>query len=106
VKHIASYCTSGAGLGDTACENYWDLFVECGSYTLSTATNLELQKGVKCGRGGRGVVYVFAAGNEGLFGENVNFEGFLMSTNSRILSLFSSHAQQQQQQQQSRYLYN
>ena len=25
------------------------------------------------------MVYTFAAGNEGLYGENVNFEGFLMS---------------------------
>ena len=53
--------------------------MECGTYTLSTETTLELQKGVTCGRGGRGVVYTFAAGNEGLYGENVNFEGFLMS---------------------------
>ena len=79
VEKIASYCTSGAGLDDAACQNYWDLFIECGTYTLSTETTLELQKGITCGRGGRSVIYTFAAGNEGLYGENVNFEGFLMS---------------------------
>lgn len=40
---------------------------------LATAA---LEDGVKNGRGGLGTIYVFAAGNGGGFGDNVNFDGY------------------------------
>lgn len=35
-----------------------------------------IQQGVTTGRGGLGNIYVFAAGNDGAYGDNVNYNGF------------------------------
>jgi kexin len=64
---------------DPACADHWDLWVSCSHYGLTNSYNSLLKNGVQNGRNGRGIIYVFSAGNEFAVGDNVNFEGFLNS---------------------------
>mmetsp|Transcript_323 Transcript_323/g.903 ORF Transcript_323/g.903 Transcript_323/m.903 type:complete len:941 (-) Transcript_323:190-3012(-) len=83
VAFIAAYCSkyygAGNGIYDPGCQDHWDLFVDCTHQALSNRDHNELLNGVMNGRNGRGIVYVFAAGNEYGIGENVNAEGWLNS---------------------------
>eukprot|EP00940_MAST-03C_sp_MAST-3C-sp2_P002603 g2603.t1 len=80
VDRVRSYCTSTRqGIRDLACLDMWDLFASCSSFALPSFVNAQLKRGVTCGRQGRGVVYIFAAGNEFLTGESSNLEGFTNS---------------------------
>ena len=51
-------------------------FVQCGFGQLSTTAHDVLEDGVKNGRDGKGMVLVFAAGNEFRKGDDVNYEGY------------------------------
>jgi len=83
VAVIRQYCSThlgpDKGLYDPACADHWDLWIDCAYNGLHHAYNVALQWGVNYGRGGNGIVYVFAAGNEFTSGDNVNFEGWLNS---------------------------
>lgn len=82
---IIRYCdrpnqySDTAGPYDPACSDYWDLWVSCVHQALSNQNSELLRNGVTTGRGGKGVIYVFASGNEYEIGDNVNFEGWLNS---------------------------
>eukprot|EP01063_Lacrimia_lanifica_P002895 TRINITY_DN11567_c0_g1_i1.p1 TRINITY_DN11567_c0_g1~~TRINITY_DN11567_c0_g1_i1.p1 ORF type:complete len:1253 (+),score=298.80 TRINITY_DN11567_c0_g1_i1:66-3824(+) len=76
---LIGYCNSDAGLEEdkAKCMEVLDLWVDCKYNTLSDEVMANLEKGVAQGRSGKGVVYVFAAGNEYAQGEVVNHEGWL-----------------------------
>lgn len=74
---VARYCQSS--FGDPACTTFLDYFVQC---EFNGQDNQELEalvKGVKKGRNGKGIVYVYAAGNEYAQGSNLNYDGALNS---------------------------
>ena len=56
-----------------------DLFVTCDYRSLSNLMTTALLNGVTYGREGKGIVYVFAAGNEFMQEDDVNYEGWLNS---------------------------
>jgi subtilisin family serine protease len=62
-----------------ACTSFLDLFVTCVFNSLSLDEQLALSKGVTEGRNGKGIVYVFAAGDEFDLGADVNFAGWQSS---------------------------
>jgi subtilisin-like proprotein convertase family protein len=78
VNRIARYCTH-YNRYDAACTDHWDLWVSCQHYGLTNGVNRLLKTGVTIGREGKGIIYVFAAGNEWAEGDNVNFDGWLNS---------------------------
>ena len=83
-SYVASYCQWGdyhtdLGYTDPACVDYYDLFVECEANSLSTDDRTALVNAVTYGREGKGVVFVFASGNEFTVGDDVNYEGWLNS---------------------------
>ena len=53
--------------------------MQCGFGQLSSTAHDVLEDGVKNGRDGKGMVLVFAAGNEFRKGDDVNYEGYLNS---------------------------
>jgi kexin len=64
---------------DPECASWTHLWMTC-SFTHLTVDQIKLlQTGVTMGRGGKGIVYVFASGNENTDGENVNHEQYLHS---------------------------
>ena len=62
-----------------ACLELDHYFVQCGFGQLSSTAHDVLEDGVKNGRDGKGMVLVFAAGNEFRKGDDVNYEGYLNS---------------------------
>ena len=72
---IRYHCLSYFELDSIACTSVLDLFVNClfNSQTLEEAH--ALAKGTTEGRNGKGIVYVFAAGNAFHYGEDVNYAG-------------------------------
>jgi subtilisin-like proprotein convertase family protein len=62
-----------------ACTSFLDLFVTCVFNSLTPEEQFAISKGVTEGRNGKGIVYVFAAGNEYDFGSDVNFAGWQSS---------------------------
>jgi subtilisin-like proprotein convertase family protein len=63
----------------TACTSFLDLFVTCVFNSLTLEEQLALSKGVAEGRNGKGIVYVFASGNDFDYGADVNFAGWQSS---------------------------
>ena len=51
-------------------------FVQCGFGQLSSTAHDVLEDGVKNGRDGKGMILIFAAGNEFRKGDDVNYEGY------------------------------
>ena len=79
---IAIHCLTSFETDVQACTNFLDLFVKCEFNSLSNAEQNALNKGVVEGRNGKGIVYVFAAGNDFDSGADVNFAGY---QNSRFV---------------------
>jgi hypothetical protein len=76
---IVKYCLRFYENDVPGCSSYLDLFVTCRySAQLGTEADAMIQ-GVTTGRGGKGLIYLFAAGNEFTIGEDVNLEGSLNS---------------------------
>ena len=78
-QEIIRYCQVLYESDVQACNSYLDLFVDC---AFNGQTNEEVQamvQGVTEGRDGKGIIFLFAAGNEFSLGEDVNFEGSLNS---------------------------
>jgi len=80
-NYVVEYCSIGIQFENDvqACTAYLDLFVEC---TYSGLDNDQLEayvRGVTEGRAGKGIIYIFAAGNEYDAGADVNFYGNLNS---------------------------
>lgn len=76
---ISIHCISSFESDVQACTNFLDLFVTCEFNTLSMAQQVALNKGVTEGRNGKGIVYIFAGGNDFDAGADVNFAGYQSS---------------------------
>jgi len=77
---ISSFCQSSANYeANTECASWTHLWMACQFTHLSNSELILLQQGVMTGRSGKGVVYVFASGNENTAGEDVNHEQYLHS---------------------------
>mmetsp|Transcript_29477 Transcript_29477/g.33081 ORF Transcript_29477/g.33081 Transcript_29477/m.33081 type:complete len:892 (-) Transcript_29477:118-2793(-) len=57
---------------------------ECRFKTLTTAARNTFTKGVTEGRNGKGIIYIFAAGNENRVGDDTNFQGYGANTRMTI----------------------
>ena len=82
--HIFIYCGSSdlhteIGYMDPGCTDFYDFYVDCVYHSLPNHVIASLQRGTSYGRGGKGMVYVWAAGNEGAYGGNVNDVGYTNS---------------------------
>jgi len=73
---IQNYCYTAHGAYDNACADFWDLYVTCEHHALSNHETSLLRNGVTKGRDGKGIIYVTAAGNNFMKGDNVNFRGW------------------------------
>jgi len=80
-RDIARYCSVLTSFEKDveACTSYLDLFVKCDYRKQDEDELAALTRGVTDGRGGKGMIYMFAAGNEFDSGEDVNFEATLNS---------------------------
>jgi kexin len=77
---IADHCMVNYEHEPTACLEFWDLFIQpCAYYTLSVEEQEAFAKGITEGRDGKGIIFVFASGNEHGEGSNVNFDGIMSS---------------------------
>jgi len=79
---IISYCKSSFESDEAACLEFLDLLVQNGQCEFDALSSRDLQDlatGVLEGRDGKGVIYVFAAGNAFV---DSNFQGY---TNSRLV---------------------
>lgn len=74
-EDIARYCSLSFLEDQEACELYLDLYVRCSYNALGEDTTAGLLKGISTGRGGKGIVYVFASGNDFQEGADTNFSG-------------------------------
>ena len=81
--HISSYCATTGNFEttelDQECHHYWHLWTTCAYSDLSPRVVRSLQYAVTHGRGGKGTIFVFAAGNSHGVGSNVNYEGYLFT---------------------------
>lgn len=84
--YIAQYCQLHGEEEHTACTEYLDTFMDCHFNVLSEAGQAALAKGVTEGRGGKGIVYMIAAGNEHEKWEDVNFEGWLNTRMTTVVA--------------------
>lgn len=78
---IAEYCTGLAlRIKDVeACLDYVDLYAQCQYDVTIPSTEEALARGITEGRGGKGIIYIFASGNDREFGSDVNMEAVLTS---------------------------
>jgi subtilisin family serine protease len=76
---ISSYCVDNYENDVAACDEFLDVYVRCNYNVIDEATQAALDRGIKEGRDGKGIVYVFASGNEYYVGDDVNNEGQLNS---------------------------
>lgn len=76
---ISVYCIEGYENDPIACAEYLDLYVDCGYNAIEESAHEELVRGIMSGRDSKGIIFVFASGNEYTFGEVVNTEGWLNS---------------------------
>ena len=73
---IVAYCTNAFNFETdlAGCTEFLDLFAQC-EYITSENEQLSIRQGVEEGRDGKGIVYVFAAGNDFGRGEDTNQYG-------------------------------
>jgi subtilisin-like proprotein convertase family protein len=76
---ISLHCIISFETDVQPCTNFLDLFVNCEFNFLSMAQQDALSKGVTEGRNGKGIVYIFAGGNDFGSGADVNFAGYQSS---------------------------
>jgi subtilisin-like proprotein convertase family protein len=77
---ISFYCQNPDNYdADGECASWTHLWATCAYRLAAWDTNRVLQRGVLEGRSGRGIVYVFAAGNDNRIGEDVNMEQYYHS---------------------------
>ena len=73
---IVDYCSSRMNYAnDPACVEYLELFTTCRFNGLSDDFQSALLQGVTHGREGKGLIFVYASGNENSYGAYTNFEG-------------------------------
>jgi kexin len=77
---IGNYCDVYYEIHPMACLEFLDFYLSyghCQFNTLSTIQREALTRGITEGRNGKGIIFVWAAGNAYSYGEDTNFEGFL-----------------------------
>jgi subtilisin family serine protease len=81
---IVFHCQTYYEKDVAACLQFLELFIPGGTCDYNELTPIardSFATGILQGRGGKGMIYVFAAGNSFQYGEDVNFKGF---TNTRF----------------------
>ena len=73
---ITLHCVTSFESDVQACTNFLDLFVKCNFNSVSMTQQNALIKGVTEGRNGKGIVFIFAGGNDFDAGADVNFAGY------------------------------
>jgi len=61
-EYIVQYCTTRYEKEYPGCAEFLDLFVVCGYNVLSDVGQAAITRGIKSGRDGLGIIYIFAAG--------------------------------------------
>ncbi|KAL3909587.1 MAG: hypothetical protein SGILL_008030, partial [Bacillariaceae sp.] len=81
IEAIVRHCNSYYDIEKEACAEFLDLIIggKCDYVGLSTVARTGITKGVTEGRGGKGVVYVFASGNSHYEGDDANLKGYTSS---------------------------
>jgi kexin len=77
---IGKYCDDYYEHHPMACLEFLDFYLsygQCQFNTLSTIQREALTQAITEGRNGKGIIFVWAAGNAYAYGEDTNFEGFL-----------------------------
>ena len=73
---IVNYCALNFQMDAAACSEYLDLFTSCRYNALTEEQEASLANAVKNGRSGKGIIFVFAAGNSYSIGGDANFDGW------------------------------
>jgi hypothetical protein len=84
---IVQHCRKNYEKDVPGCLQFLDLLLQgrqCDYNVLSPLAREALAKGILQGRGGKGIIYVFASGNAFKFGDDTNFKGFTNSRYDRI----------------------
>jgi subtilisin family serine protease len=79
INAIDKFCYFSYEGYEDVCQEYIDLFVKCTYNMLSTGERTTVERAIREGRAGKGMIYTFAAGNENSNGEDANMEGFMHS---------------------------
>lgn len=81
---IVSHCRDFFEEDNDACIEFLDLIIggQCEYNVISEDTLDEITLGIQKGRGGKGILFVFASGNQFVFGDTTNMQPF---TNSRYV---------------------
>ncbi|KAG7362898.1 subtilase family protease [Nitzschia inconspicua] len=84
IQFIEAHCRTYFRQDKLACLEHLDLTLggNCDFQSLTDEVEASFETGVREGRDGKGVIYVFAAGNSLHLGSDTNFEGF--GTNTRM----------------------
>jgi hypothetical protein len=82
---IVKHCNDYYEEEKEPCSNFLDVIIggECSYNGLSTFARAGIVKGITEGRGGLGVVYVFASGNSYFQGDDTNLKGYTNSVSTR-----------------------
>ena len=78
-QYFMTYCENKFEEDAQACSSFLDLFTRCEFFSQPPQELQAMVKGVTEGRSGKGIIFVFAAGNEYDSGDDVNFYGNLNS---------------------------
>jgi len=93
IQAIADHCGFYPLQEKDACLEYLDLILtvgnpqsngECAFGMLPESAIKSFSRGVTEGRGGKGIIYVFATGNEFKYADNTNFQGYGSNTRMTI----------------------
>ena len=79
ITSINIFCYFDYERNEDLCLKYIDLFVKCMYNMLTSGERTAIERGIREGRAGKGMIYTFAAGNENENGEDANMEGFMHS---------------------------
>ena len=79
INSINHFCKFDYEGHEDLCQEYIDLFVTCHYNMLTSGERTTIERAIREGRAGKGMIYTFAAGNENKNGEDANMEGFMHS---------------------------
>ncbi|CAB9496298.1 Furin-like protease 1, isoform 1 [Seminavis robusta] len=76
---VGNYCRENYVDDRVACSEFLDLFVDCEYHILPMDAHEAFVRAITEGRDGKGIIFVFSAGNTNDIGGDVNFNGFINS---------------------------
>jgi subtilisin family serine protease len=79
IDAINRFCYNEYEEYEHLCNEYIDLFVHCKYNMLTSGERRTIERAIRKGRAGKGMIYTFASGNENKNGEDANMEGFMHS---------------------------